>query len=61
MRKMDERDGYPKQPWRKEIYAKKGGKLTLDEKIDYICNKSQKKHYDTRTNNQPTETRMDST
>ena len=27
MRKMDEREGYPKQPWRKEIYAKKGGKI----------------------------------
>ena len=37
MRKMDERDGYPRQPWRKEIYAKKGGKIALDEKIDYIC------------------------
>ena len=40
MRKMDERDGYPKQPWRKEIYAKKGGKLALGEKIDYIRDKS---------------------
>jgi hypothetical protein len=40
MRKMDERDGYPRQPWRKEIYAKKGGKLALDEKIDYIRDKS---------------------
>ena len=27
MRKIDERDGYPKHPWRKEIYAKKGGKI----------------------------------
>lgn len=27
MRKMDEREGYPKHPWRKEIYAKKGGKI----------------------------------
>ena len=40
MRKMDERDGYPRQPWKKEIYAKKGGKLALDEKIDYIRDKS---------------------
>ena len=40
MRKMDERDGYPKQPWKKEIYAKKGGKLALGEKINYIRNES---------------------
>jgi len=40
MRKIDERDGYPKHPWKKEIYAKKGGKIAPDEKIDYIRDKS---------------------
>lgn len=40
MRKMDERDGYPKQPWKKEIYAKKGGKLALNKKTDYIYDES---------------------
>ena len=40
MRRIDERDGYPKQPWKKEIYAKKGGKLALDKKIDYISSES---------------------
>lgn len=32
MRKIDARNGYPKQPWKKEIYAKKGGILALNEK-----------------------------